>query len=191
MNQLIFEIMKKILIYLMFPVSLMFSSCMSSKTDSKRMAMEENKSKFAKNMCMDTKFAVCAADGNMLVAKLGELAQTNATSPAVKQFASSTMSDHSKMNSELKTLASGKNISLPTKLSDKSQKAYDWMAKKQGKDFDKAFMKCMSKHHKDDVCDYQKEAKKGKDADLQNWASGKVAMLKGHRDAAKKICKEL
>jgi putative membrane protein len=184
--------MKKIMIYLLFPACIAgFSSCMSSKTDSKRMAMEENKNKFAKNMCGDTKFAVCAADAGMYEVKLAELAQTNASSPAVKQFAQTMVSEHSKSNSELKALAAEKKISLPSKLSDKSQKSYDWFTKKQGEDFDKAFMKCMVRDHKKNVCEYEKEAKKGKDADVQKWAAAKVPVLKSHLESAKNVCKEM
>jgi len=184
--------MKKILIYLLFPaVTLTLTSCMASKTDSKRMAMEENKTKFTKDKCGDTKFAVCAADGGMLEVKLAELAQSNASAPSVKQFAKTMLESHTKANSELKGLAAEKKISLPEKLSDKSQKTYDWLAKKQGADFDKAYMKCMVHDHKMDVCEFEKEVKKAKDPDLQKWASGKVPVLKAHLDAAKITCKEL
>lgn len=184
--------MKKVTLYTLFASSVLtFTSCMSSKTDSKRMAMEENKNKFAKNMCADTKFAVCAADGGMLEIKLGELAQTNASSAAVKQFGGTMVADHSKAKAELKALAMEKKITLPEKLSDKSQKMYEWFSKKQGTDFDKAYMKCMIRDHKGDVCEFEKEAKKGKDADLQKWASAKVPVLKSHLESAKNTCKEV
>jgi putative membrane protein len=184
--------MKRIMIYLLFPAYILtLTSCMCSKTDSKRMAMEENKNKFAKNMCADTKFAVTAADGGMLEVKLGELAQSNGSSAAVKQFGKTMTDDHSKANAELKSLAAEKKISLPGKLSDKSQKMYDWFTKKQGADFDKAYMKCMVRDHKMDVCEFEKEAKKAKDADLQKWASAKVPVLKSHLEMAKTTCGEV
>jgi putative membrane protein len=184
--------MKKIMIYVLLATgAIQLSSCMCSKTDSKRMAMEENKNKFAKNMTDDTRFAVCAADGGMLEVKLAELAQTNAADAAVKGFAKTMMSDHSKGNAELKNLAAEKKISLPEKLSDKSQKMYDWLAKKQGADFDKVYMKCMVHDHKMDVKEFEKEAKKAKDADLQKWAAAEVPVLKSHLDAAESICKQL
>lgn len=184
--------MKKITIWILFSANaLTFTSCMCSKTDSKRMAMKENKTKFAKNMCGDTKFAVNTADGGMLEVKLGELAQSNASSASVKQFGGTMVSDHTKANAELKSLATEKKITLPEKLSDKSQKTYEWFSKKQGADFDKAYMKCMVKDHKCDVHEFEKEAKKGKDGDLQKWASNKVPVLKSHLDHAESVCKEV
>jgi putative membrane protein len=164
---------------------------MASKTDSKRVAMEENKSKLSKEMCKDSKFAVCAADGGMLEIKLAELAQTNASSASVKQFANTMITDHGKANQELKALAADKKISLPSKLSDKSQKTYDWFAKMKGEDFDKAYSKCMTRDHKMDICEFEKEAKKGKDPEMKKWAADKVPVLKGHYEMAKNTCKEV
>lgn len=184
--------MKKLMIYLILPAyAISFSSCIASKTDSKRVAMEQNKDKFPKNMCADTKFAVCAADGGMLEVKLAELAQTKSSSADVKKFASTMITDHAKGNEELKAIASQKKIALPEKLSDKSQGMYDWFVKKDAKDFDKAYMKCMVRDHKMDVCEFEKEAKKGKDMDLQKYASGKVPVLKAHLEMAKVTCKDL
>jgi putative membrane protein len=153
--------------------------------------MEENKSKLSKSMCRDAKFAVCATDGNMLQVKLGELAQTNASSASVKKFAQTVVGDHSKSMAELKALAVDKKISLPEKLSDKSQKTYDWFLKKQGEDFDKAYMKCTTRDHKKELCEYEKAAKKAEDADIKKWASSKVPELKSHLDMAKATCKEI
>jgi putative membrane protein len=184
--------MKKLMIYLLLPAyAVTFTSCMASKTDSKRVAMKENKSKLPKEMCKDAKFAVCAAEGGMLEVKLAELAQSNASSPSVKQFANTMITDHGKSNQELKGLALEKKISLPANLSDKSQKTYEWYTKKKGEDFDKAYMKCMVKDHKKDVCAFKKEAKKGKDPEIKKWASDKVPVLKGHLEMAKNTCKEL
>lgn len=184
--------MKKIMTSaLLVAAAFQLSSCMCSKTDSKRVAMKENKEKLPKDMKSDADFAVCAADGGMLEVKLAELAQTNASDASVKEFARTMTSDHSKGNAELKGLAAQKKISLPEKLSDKSQKMYDWFSKKQGADFDKAYMKCMVRDHKMDVNEFEKEAKKGKDADLQKWASAEVPVLKSHLDAAENICKQM
>jgi putative membrane protein len=155
------------------------------------MAMEENKSKLPKDMCRDAKFVVCAADAGMYEVKLSELAQTNASSQAVKQFAQTMVGDHSKANAELKALASQKKISLPEKLSDKSQKSYDWFTKKQDVDFDKAYMKCMMNDHKRKVCEFEKEAKKGKDPEIQKWAAAKVPALKSHLETSKTVCQEV
>jgi putative membrane protein len=166
-------------------------SCMSSKSDSMRMAMEANKTKVDKSIKHDAWFAVCAADGGMLDVKLGELAKANSPTPNVKQFGEKMVSDNSKVNEELKKIASDKKISLPDRLSDKSQKCYNKLSKKTGDDFDKSYMKWMVKDHKMDLWKFQKEAKKGKDPDIKKFADDKVPMLKNHLEVAKTTCKEL
>ena len=183
--------MRKLIISLIIPACIAsLTSCMASKTDSIRVAQEQNKKNLPKDLCKDSKFAVCASDGGMMEVKLAELAQSNGSSGTVKQFANTMVTDHTKANIELKTLAEQKKIKLPEKLSDKSQKSYDWLAKKKGEDFDKAYMKCMVRDHKMDVCEFRKEAKKGKDAELKKWADEKVPVLKGHLEMAKAACKE-
>jgi putative membrane protein len=184
--------MTKKIFYSVFAFSIMFlSSCMSSKTDTKRIAMKENKEKLSKDLKHDAWFSVCATDGGMLEVKLGDLAQANSMSDKVKQFGKKMVDDHSKANSELRSIATGKNISLPGQLSDKSQKTYDKLSKCSGKKFDKKYMKCMVKDHKMDLHAFKMESKKGKDTDIKKFAADKIPVLKDHLALAKKTCKEL
>jgi putative membrane protein len=170
---------------------ILLSSCMSSKTDSKRVAMKENKSKFDKKMRHDTWFTVCAAEGGMMEVKLGELAQSNSVTENVKEFGRKMITDHSRVNEELKRIAASKKISLPDRLSDHSQKEYEWLSKKTGKDFDKAYMKFMVRDHKMDIHEFEREGKKGNDPEIKKFASDKIPVLKDHSAMAKKICDEL
>src|SRR5476651_1310218 len=110
--------MKKILISVLIAGSFAVGSCGNNDNDSKKEAVEENKEKFdSTNIQDDTKFAVSAADGGMMEVQLGKLALTNGSSKKVKEFAQMMIDDHSKAGDELKTLAAGKNITLPATLS--------------------------------------------------------------------------
>jgi putative membrane protein len=139
----------------------------------------------------DVKFAKEAADGGMMEVRLGELAQTNGSSVEIKNLGNMMVSDHTKANNELKALAAQKNISLPTSLSEKAQKQYDKLAKKQGRDFDKAYSKCMVHDHKKDICEFKKESKKGGDADLKQWASTTLPTLEHHKQMSVETCKTI
>jgi putative membrane protein len=164
-------------------------SCGNKKTeteDSKEVAEEQNDQKFDETKTEDdTEFAVEAADGGMFEVQLGQLAQANASSAEVKNFAKMMVDDHSKANDELKATAAQKNISLPGTLSDKCQKKYDELAGKTGEEFDKAYIDLMVSDHEEDLDAFKKEAEKGNDADLKAWAAGKVPTLQHHLDAAK------
>jgi putative membrane protein len=160
--------------------------CGPKRHDAKEEAKDENEQKFNdSNIEDDSKFAVTAADGGMLEVKLGELAKTNGMSQEVKSLGKMMVEDHSKANEELKALASQKNVTLPIEMGDKCQRKYEDLAKKTGKDFDKAYTDLMVKDHKDDIDLFKKEADKGNDPEIKSWAAGKVAVLEHHLERSK------
>jgi putative membrane protein len=164
-----------------------FVSCgtKSNQDDSKEIAEEQNEQKFEdSDLEDDTDFAIKAADGGMLEVQLAELALTKASSPKVKEFAQTMITDHSKANDELKSLAQSKNISLPTSLSEENQKDYNDLAEKSGAEFDKAYCEFMVKDHKDDLDKFKKAADDAEDPDLKTWAAGKVPVLEHHLSMA-------
>ncbi len=174
-----------ILLSLAFACSL--SACNKKHSDdSKKVAEEQNETKFENtNKEDDTEFAVAAADGGMLEVQLGELAQSNALSPQIKEFGKKMVDDHGKANAELKALAETKNITLPQTLGEKNLRKYNELRGKSGQEFDKAYSKLMVEDHEDDIDEFKKEADEGKDADLKSWASGKVPTLEHHLEMAK------
>jgi putative membrane protein len=97
------------------------------------------------------------------------------------------ITDHSKAGDDLKQVAVAKNITLPADLSDDAKKEMEKLNKKTGKDFDKAYMDMMLDDHKKDVKDFEKAADKCKDADLKNFATTTLPVLKKHLDSAQAI----
>jgi putative membrane protein len=176
-------VMKNYALIILFLASMMaMVSCgKKAETDSKEIAEDQNEEKFDSTRVEDdTEFAVDVADASMLEVRLGELAQTNGASAKVKELGKMMVTDHSKANEELKSLATQKNISLPGTLSEKSQKEYDDLAEKRGEDFDKAYADAMVDGHKKVISKFQKEADDGKDPELKSWASGKLPTLQHH-----------
>ncbi len=158
----------------------------AAKQDSKETAEEVNEQKFDnQDTERDAEFAVDAASGGMMEVQLGNLAQTNASSQQIKDFARQMVDEHSKANDELKGLAQQKNITLPAALSADHQKKYDDLAAKKGADFDKAYAAFMVEDHEDDLEDFREEADKGNDADVKAWAASKVPILEHHLEMAK------
>jgi putative membrane protein len=182
--------MKKIFYWLLPAALLAVVSCNSnssssaSTTDSTNTAPKDSTNSASMtdtaNLQADAGFAADAAEGNMVEAKLGELAQTNASSDEVKKLGKTMYDDHTKANQQLTALAKKDNITIPTAISDKGQKTYDDLAKKTGKDFDKAFTSLMVSDHKKVIDAFQKEATSGSNPDLKTWANGKLPTLQGH-----------
>ena len=139
----------------------------------------------------DSNFVHQAAIGGMTEVKLGNIAQQQASNAQVKQFGARMVKDHSKANDELKQLASRKGIDVPPELDSKHQKDVDQLQKKQGAEFDRAYMDHMVKDHKKDVSDFKKEANSGKDPDIKAFAAKTLPTLESHLAQAKAIDKKL
>jgi len=131
-----------------------------------------------------------AAMGGMAEVQLGKLAQEKAMNQRVKNFGEMMVRDHSAANDDLKAIARQKNVTLPTDLG-KHQDHYNDLSKKNGAEFDKAYMKMMLDDHQDDVKAFEKIAENGTDPDVKTFASQKLPVLRKHLDSAKAINKSL
>ena len=185
--------MKKSIVCLLMP-ALMFTwmSCGNDgRQDSTEMAEERNEESYQGDDDDDAEFAVEAADGGLMEVELGTLALTKASSPEVKQFAQMMVDEHGKANSELKSLAQQKNITLPTVMGNEMKRKYDNLSEKSGAEFDKEYMDLMVKDHKDDIEEFEEQAEESKDAEIKAWASSKVSTLRKHLQEAERIQESL
>lgn len=132
-------------------------------------------------------FAMKAAGGGMLEVQLGQLAQQNAKSQRVKDFGRMMITDHSKANDELKSLASANNITLPSSLQPEHQKHLDMMSKLKGDAFDKHYMDMMVSDHKKDIDEFKKEANSSSNDAFKGFAGRTLPVLEKHLDSAKAI----
>jgi len=132
----------------------------------------------------DTTFAMKAAQGGMAEVKLGQLAVDKASSPDVKAFGQRMIDDHTKLNDQMKQVASQENMSLPTDLDAKDQAEYNKLSQLSGTAFDKAYMKDMVKDHQMDIKEFQKESNSGQDPQLKQLASTALPILQSHLQMA-------
>jgi len=145
------------------------------------LAAGSSTSKLAK---ADADFIKDAAQGGMMEVELGKVAADKGSNDQVKQFGKRMQQDHSKANDELKKLASDKGVELSNTLDKKHQSKIDKFAKLSGVEFDRKYMDEMVGDHKKDVKEFQKEADKGKDADVKKWASQTLSTVKEHLQLA-------
>ncbi len=134
-----------------------------------------------------TDFVLKAASGGLMEVEAGTLAQQKAKSKRVKDFGSMMVRDHSKANEELKSIASAKNINIPTAMLPAHQKHIDMMAKMSGAAFDKHYMSMMLDDHKKDVSDFKKASTGLKDDAIKSFAGKTLPTLQMHLDSAKAI----
>lgn len=180
-------------------------ACKNKQQDSVRIAKEVNKDKAdtGSNIKMnedkesgtlavqkkEADFSVEAANGNMIEMQLAALAKTKAVNKRVRNFAAMMIEDHTKMNAELKRIATAKNITLPQALSDEAKNDIDKLNKKEKGDFDRAYINMMVTDHKKDVNKFEDMAKDCKDPALKNFITENLPMLKKHLDSANALDK--
>lgn len=132
-----------------------------------------------------------AAIGGLAEVQLGKLAQENASSGAVKTFATQMVDDHGKANRELEALAQQEKVTLPTQLDAKHTALRDRLAKLSGAEFDRAYMTEMVHDHEKDVAEFDKAAKSSTDPEVKAFAAKTLPVLQAHLKMAKDVQQSL
>jgi putative membrane protein len=174
-----------------------FQSCNHGAKDAKDSADSLNKTKDTTTNATatggiavnsdDAKFATTAAVGGMAEVALGKLAVSKTSNAQIKDFANMMITDHGQANAELASIASAKNITLPTEPDSAHLKKADELSKLSGKDFDKAYVDAMIDGHKKTLDLMNNEAKNGSDSTLKAFAAKVVPTVQKHLDAINKI----
>jgi putative membrane protein len=109
----------------------------------------------------------------MMEVAMGKMAEQNAQSEDVKSFGKRMVTDHSKANDELKSIASKKGFELPSK-----EHSLKWTS-------DKDYMDMMVKDHEKDLAEFKEEASSGSDPDVKKFADDTAKIVQEHLDLAK------
>jgi putative membrane protein len=127
----------------------------------------------------DKTFMKTAAKGGMMEVAMGNLAAQNGQSDDVKSFGKRMVSDHSKTNDELKSIASQKGVTLPGK-----EPTLKWSS-------DKTYVNMMVKDHEKDLAEFQEEAKTGSDPEVKKFAEDTAKVVQAHLELAKETQSKL
>jgi len=139
----------------------------------------------------DSQFVNKAAEGGLAEVQLGQLAQDKGSNQAVKDFGSQMVKDHTDANNQLKSVVSNKGTTVPDKMNAKDQALYDRLSKLSGSQFDRAYITAMVKDHREDIAEFQRESKTGKDPDVKSFATNTLPTLEHHLQMAEQAQKQL
>ena len=131
-----------------------------------------------------------AAVGGIMEVEAAKIAEKNAKSVEVKDFAAKMLADHTKANAELKALAVSKKIITPDALPADDQIHLDEMKKMTGAAFDKHYMDIMVTDH-DKTVELFKLGMQNRDQAIKTWASNTLTVIESHDEMAKKIVANL
>ena len=120
----------------------------------------------------DVSFIQSAAGNGQQEIENGKMAERQAKGADVKNIASRTVADHTRINKELTALANRKGVTFSTS----GVKAQNLGSG----NFDALYLKWLDERHKMDIAAFEREAKSGDDSELKSWASKTVPTLKQH-----------
>ena len=135
----------------------------------------------------DAAFITTAARGGMAEVQLGQLAERNGRSAAVKRFGQRMVDDHGRANQEMMALAQRKQITPPSGIGAEHQQVYDTLAGLRGSAFDRAYARAMVQDHQEDLRAFQEEAQNGTDPDVRAFAARHVPVLQEHLRMAQRL----
>jgi putative membrane protein len=138
-----------------------------------------------------TMFLVKAANSGMAEVQMGELAQQKAVNQDVKNFGAMMKTDHDAANKLVSELATQRNVTLPQAIGDIQKRDIDDLNKKNGTDFDKAYIKTMIRAHTETIDLFEQAANKSKDAEIKTFVNNTLPRLKNHLDSARIIQKKI
>ena len=128
----------------------------------------------------DGLFVKKAAAGGLTEVELGNLAQQNGASQDVKDFGAKMVTDHGKINDDLKALAAKDNLTIPDKPTDDQQALIAKLGKESGKTFDDAYIHAMLKAHIGDKALFTAESANTKNPDLKQFADDSLQVITAH-----------
>jgi putative membrane protein len=192
--------MKKVFLAATFVTALMIQACNSggsTASNSDSASSDSSTMDTTATMATDTtamnpaasdpkKFMEEAAIGGMMEVEAGKLAQTQASSSSVKEFAALMVKDHTTANQELMGIAKNKSVTIPPALPADKQQHLDAMKKMSGADFDKHYIAMMVEDHGKTVSLFQ-AGSKNNDAEASAFAKKTLPIIEGHFKKATEI----
>jgi putative membrane protein len=133
----------------------------------------------------DREFIVKAAESSRTEVELGRLAQEKAASDAVKKFGQRMIQDHGAAAKELAQLAANKGVQLETKANHNG--VQQTLAKLQGNEFDREYVKAMVDDHKKDVAEFRRMTRSVRDPNLKAWVDRTLPTLESHLQTIESI----
>lgn len=137
-------------------------------------------------------FVTEAASAGQFEIQSSQLAQDRDPDQSTKSFAQQMITDHRKLDSELKDLVKSKaiNVTIPDAMGSSDQSKLDELKTLKGADFDKQYRDAQYSGHKSVVSLFQRYAKGGENADLKQWAQQSAPMLEHHLQMARDLDKQ-
>lgn len=127
----------------------------------------------------DMQFMRVAAAAGLSEVQEGQLAQSKGAA-AVQQVGTRMVTDHTKINQELMSLAQRKGVTLSSSVTNVQAAQAAHLKEMGGASFDRLYLRDQRRAHEQAIKLFQTEAQKGTDPDLKQFASTNFPTLQEH-----------
>ena len=134
-----------------------------------------------------SEFMTQAASSGMLEVEAGRLAQEKGQSQEVKNYGQMMVTDHTKANDQLKTLAAQQNITLPDSMSQQHMDQLQSLRDKSGAEFDQEYADLMVSSHEEAVSLFEDASDNLEDAEVKGFATTTLPTLQQHLEHANQL----
>ena len=138
----------------------------------------------------DAAFLKMAAEADMAVAHMGQMAEKQASASEVKNLAETLVRDHTNDYQRLTALATKVGLTIPKAIDKQNEQAIMGLKHDQGKNFDHAFLLRQSKEHEKLIDAFKHEAEHGENPDIKAYASGELPTIERHLHDAQNLIKQ-
>jgi len=130
----------------------------------------------------DEQFVTDQVTGNYNEIALARLAVKASSDKDVKGIAQQLVADHSKVLEQLKAMASEKKLTVAKGPSEEGNSLTSSLEKKQGAEFDKAWIEALLEKHKAGIAKYEAAASSVTDKELKAFVTQTLPKLRMHLD---------
>ena len=139
----------------------------------------------------DKQFIATAAQGDLTEITLSKLALTKTSNPQVRSYAQKMITDHTKMEAQMKPFASQMGVPPPTALNAEHQQALDQLQGLSGASFDKQYVMDMDTDHHATLDVFKTELSTTQDARSKPMVAKGEKVVAEHTMMADKLSKKL
>jgi putative membrane protein len=132
----------------------------------------------------DVDFMARASQFNATEIALSRVAYQKAQSPAVREFAMETMTDHRRMSDDLDGIALRRNVSLAWTPNPAGSRAIDQLSHMNGREVDRYYLAQIIADHDAAAALYASQGSLATDVTLRSTAGGDAVDLRNRRDQA-------
>lgn len=130
----------------------------------------------------DATFVTNAAIGGMYEVQAGRIAVERSRSPRVKTLGQMMVTDHTKAGDELKAIAAGANLTLPTALDQRHQGMIDNLRGATDQDFDRVYLQQQEAAHNETATLLETYGRMGGHEGLKGWTAKTLPVIKHHQE---------